>query len=83
MNYAINLPDVDPRFYQKPFGRQIEPLKKIEAFTTDPTTQSLWLSAKRKSFRSAMAEFKRLYRPTQFYARHRPEDDSFQVFYKE
>ena len=83
MNYAVKLIDVDPLYYQKSFGQQIEPLKKINAFINDPATQSVWLSAKRKSFRTAMAEFKRLYKPTQFYTRHRPEDDSFQVFYKE
>lgn len=31
-NYVVKVENVDPKFYLKPFGRQIDDLKLIESF---------------------------------------------------
>jgi chorismate mutase len=67
-----------------PFGRRIEYAKKIEEFKT--TAQKTYLSQKRRNWRSAVAEARRLYKATQYYARfHAGEhyfDDTFEFYYK-
>ncbi len=74
----------DTAYNAMPFGRQIEYRHAIEAFKA--SAQKTWVSSKRKSTASALAEFKRLYKPTQyFFVNHDGpgyHDDSFEVWYK-
>ena len=66
-----------------PFGRQIEHRRTIEAFKAK--AKSIHFSAKHKTTAAAFKEFKKLYRPTQWFLINRDSqtyhDDSFEVWY--
>lgn len=69
-----------------PFGRQIEYHGTIGDFKA--RAKSTWLSQKRKSWRTALKEFKSLHKGVreyyaQFYADPHHYDDSFQLWYIE
>lgn len=66
-----------------PFGRQLEHRAAIEAFKA--TAKSTHVRAKDRSTVAAFREFKRTYKPTQWFAvnrdAHMYHDDSFEVWY--
>lgn len=64
------------------FSDQIEVWKKIRDWKSHPNTKTEWLSQKRRSLATALAEFKALYRPSEFFADFGKNDDSFQIFYR-
>jgi len=64
------------------FSEQIEVWRKIRDWKSHPDTQTTWVSLKRKSLTRALAEFKDLYRPTEFFADFGKNDDSVQIFYR-
>ena len=75
------------KFVELPFGRQIEYFKLIEQFKSSPETKRIWLSQKRISNSKAFKEFKKLYKPKEyFYTTHdgkNYKDDSFEIFYRD
>ena len=79
---VIGLPK-DADFDAMPFGRQLEHLRAIEAFKL--TAKSVHVSRKRTTFKKALADFKRLYKPKQYFCRNTETsysyDDSFEVWY--
>lgn len=75
-----NVPD---NMEHLPFGRQIEFLKIIEEFKNN--ARSTFIDMKRRSAKAAIAEFKKLYQPKQFFCSYHDSqnyrDDSFQVWF--
>jgi hypothetical protein len=73
----------DAEYNRLPFGRQIEYNAQINRFKA--SAKSVHFNAKGTSTATAFCEFRRLYRPGQWYLVNRdaPEyhDDSFQVWY--
>ena len=71
-------------FAAMPFGRQIEPLKTIAKFKE--TCKSIWLSQKRQSYQTAIAEAKKMYDVKEyyceFYCDEERKDDSFEFWYR-
>ena len=75
-----------PKDYNKmPSGRQIEYRHVIEEFKAK--AKSVWLSQKHRSYRTAIAEAKKLYNAKQYYCRFNNApyywDHSFEFFYLE
>lgn len=66
-----------------PFGRQIEFFRIIETFKQQ--AKSIFVDMKRRTPAKAIAEFKKLYEPKQFFCSYHDEpnyrDDSFQMWY--
>jgi hypothetical protein len=72
-------------FNAMPFGRQIDVRRAIEAFKFN--SQSTHIRAKGISFAKAMADFKALYKPSEYYAvdTFAPgvwKDDTIEVWYR-
>ncbi|WP_138437930.1 hypothetical protein [Marinobacter shengliensis] len=65
-----------------PFGRKIDIFRALKEWRQDPQTKSAWLSQKRKSFATALREFKDLYDAKEYFAEFGKNDDSFQIFYR-
>lgn len=86
MKYIFSISGLpkDADYNRLPFGRQIEYRHDIDAFKT--SAKSIHVSAKRRTNKSAFAEFKRLYQPAEWFYIDRDEsmrhDDSFQVWYR-
>ena len=81
--FKINGLPKDKDFSQMSFGRQLEHLPAIQAFTANAA--SIWLSQKRQSYVKAIQEAIRLYDVDQYYCSFHCSlnyrDDSFQFFY--
>lgn len=56
--------------------------KKIREWKDHPETKIEWLDKKRRSSASALAEFKALYQPSEFFADFGKNDDSIKIFYR-
>jgi len=83
--YYKYIPGVEKGFENQSYGRQLDSLKAIQYYKT--TAISIWISCKRRSFNTALKEFKDLYRPTSYFVKYRiPDefysDDCVEVFYK-
>lgn len=75
----------DKQLAELPFGRQLEYLRKIQAWKEG--AEYVWLSQKRRSHAAAFKEFRAAHPQAEyFYEVHDSReyrDDTFQVFYKE
>lgn len=87
-SYAVNVKGLSGNdFFKCPFGRQIDDMKKIQAFIKDPATKENHVGAKHKSTMPCVKKWVKLYEATEFYARW-PEDskwykdDSVQIYYR-
>ncbi len=73
----------DKEFAGMPFGRQIEHWRTIAAFKE--TAKSVHLSQKHRSWKTVLAEAKKLYEVDQFFCEFFASefyfDDSFEFFY--
>lgn len=83
-NYAIKVDGVDARFYQRPFGRQLEDQAKIAAFKAKAKTYHV--GAKGRATKAAVKEWLKDKKPSQYYAKWGADspyykDDSVEVFY--
>ena len=83
-SYAVCVEGVDGDFFTRPFGRQLDELRKIEDFKA--TAKHGYADAKWKPTISAVKEWVRLYEPKQFFAVWTADsrflkEDSVQVFY--
>lgn len=79
-----NVPNVPSNFCELPFGRQLEYRDQIEEYKK--TAKQVHLSQKRRSYKTAIKEFKALYQPSSYYipvinVGENYFDDSFLVFY--
>lgn len=67
------------------FGRQIEYIRKIQAFKTQPGVKSNHISQKRQTYTKAIKEFIDLYNVDEYYCdfhcNSNVKDDSFEVWY--
>ena len=83
MHYFINVDGINNNFVSEPFGRQIDSLKKIEAFKK--SAKSTHISIKRTPIAKAFKEFKDLYKPIEFFGATKIndsfKDDSFKIWY--
>lgn len=83
MHYFINVDGINNNFVSEPFGRQIDSLKKIEAFKK--SAKSAYISIKRTPIAKAFKEFKDLYKPIEFFGATKIndsfKDDSFKIWY--
>jgi hypothetical protein len=81
--FKIDGMPTDKAFRALTFARQLDYRDKIAAFKA--TAKSTHWRAKDKTTRAAFLEFKRLYRPSQWYLvnrdAHMYHDDSFEVWY--
>lgn len=85
-NYLIKIDDVDPKFYEKPFGRQLEDMQKIKEFLKN--AKKYTVGAKGKSTLAAVKKEIKERNPTQYYAKWRADssnykDDSVDLYYKD
>lgn len=84
-NYAICIEGVDPLFYQKPFGRQIDDMQNIRQFQQEAKKDTV--GAKNKPTLQAVKEWIKQHKPKYFYAKWEKDsshykDDSVEIFYK-
>lgn len=82
--YAYKVDGVTPGFHNDSFGRQIDALKLCRAFRKN--AKSTYVDAKHKSTLSAVKEWVKNRKPSQFWAKWRTDssfykDDSVQVFF--
>lgn len=81
----FKLAGVPKNFDQLAFGQQVDYLRKIQQFKTQPETRSIHLSQKRKSYTKAIREAIDLYCVGEFYCQFNASsdcfDDSFEFFY--
>ncbi len=83
-NYAVNVDGVDSKFYTLPLGRQLDDLKKIQKFTD--TAKTTHIGAKGKATLSAVKDWVKDMKPTQYYAKWQEDSsnwkaDSVELFY--
>jgi hypothetical protein len=82
--FKINGIPADKHYNALPFGRQIEFRAQIEAFKA--SAKHIHFSCKRTTTAKGVTEFKKLYRPTEWFLIDRDarnyHDDSFEVWYK-
>jgi hypothetical protein len=83
-SYAVHINDIDNEFFKMPFGRQIEYAKKIKDFTSK--AKKVNVGAKGKPTLSAVKDWIKTNKPTQFYAKWKSDnsnykDDSVELFY--
>jgi hypothetical protein len=85
-NYVVNVQGLSSNdFYLQPFGRQMDDLKKIKEFKS--SAEKDYIDAKGRSTISAVKEWLKLNKPSQFYAQWQQDssaykDDSVEIFYK-
>lgn len=84
-NYAVNIKGVESRFWEKPFGRQIDSLKIIRDF--QKTAKKDYVSAKGKPTITAVKSWIKINKPLYFYAKWPKDstnykDDSVEIFYE-
>jgi len=83
-NYVVKVENVDPKFYLKPFGRQIDDLKLIDSFKK--TAKKDHVGCKGKPSLSAVKAWIKATKPKFYYAKWRKDsseykDDSVEIFY--
>lgn len=83
-SYAVNLNGVENEFFNQPFGRQLDAMKKVKEFTSK--AKKGYAGAKGKSTLAAVKDWVKLNQPTQFYAKWKSDsssykDDSVEIFY--
>lgn len=84
MSYAVCVPGVDNALFRKPFGHQLDDLRRIRKWKT--AARVVWVDAKCKPTLPAVRRWIREHRPAAFYARWRSDDsmykhDSIELFY--
>jgi len=85
-NYAYKVEGVNTDFHTMPFGRQLDDMRKIREFMEGAT--SYHVGCKGKASLSAVRQWIKERKPTQFYAKWRADsanwkDDSVEIFYKD
>jgi hypothetical protein len=83
-NILVKIKGVDKDFYKAPFGRQIDDLRKVKAFTG--TAKTAYVDAKHKGTLAAVKQWIKATNPSEYYAKWRKDssnykDDSVQIFY--
>lgn len=83
-SYAVNLNGVENEFFNQPFGRQLDAMKKVKEFTSK--AKKGYAGAKGKSTLAAVKDWVKLNQPTQFYAKWKSDsssykDDSVEILY--
>jgi hypothetical protein len=84
-NYVVKIKGVDPKFYEKPFGRQLDEWRLIEDFKAK--AKSVHVDAKRKATLSAVRAYLKDHKVTEYFACWGKDssdfkDDSVEVFIK-
>lgn len=86
VKFKLNIGISDKEYNSLSFGRRLEYDKLIQTFCE--SADKHWASQKGSSFNSAIANFKKLYKPTQWYVKafnksKSPQyyDDSFVIYY--
>lgn len=83
MKIKCKINGVSSDFSNLPFGRQIDYWKIIKSF--QEKAKSTWLSKKHRSHKAALAEFKKVYSPKEYFCKINADkdyyDDSFEVWY--
>jgi hypothetical protein len=86
VRFNLNIGITEKAYLSLSFGRRLEYTRKILQFCE--SAEQVYLSQKNQTFAKAIAEFKKLYKPKQWYvSAHSKEktpnyyDDSFVVYY--
>ena len=84
-SYAFRVDGVEPEFYNRPFGRQLDSIRKAGEFCKE--AKSYHVGCKGKSTMACVKAWVKTENPTQFYAKWKSDsssykDDSVEVFYK-
>lgn len=84
-SYAVKVAGVDDRFFMRPFGRQLDDLRRIQAWQS--TAKTYHVGAKHKATLSAVRAWIKMMKPTEFYAKWRSDstdwkNDSVEIYYK-
>lgn len=84
-SYAFRVEGVEPEFYNRPFGRQLDSLRKAGEFCKD--AKSYHVDCKGKSTMACVKAWIKAEKPEQFYAKWTADTsynkhDSVEVFYK-
>ena len=85
INYAVNLNGIENDFPSKPFGQQIDAMKKVKEFKE--TAKKTRVDAKGKATMSAVKEWVKENKPSEFFASWEKDsssykDDSVEIFFK-
>jgi hypothetical protein len=83
-NYAVKVDGVNPRYYQQIFGRQLDDLKRINAFKLK--AKSYHVGSKGKATLSAVRTWLKEQKPSQYFAvwtsdSSNYKDDCVEVWY--
>ena len=84
-NYAVQINGIENDFPSKPFGQQIDAMKKLKEFKTN--SKSTRVDAKGKATMSAVKEWVKENKPSEFFASWEKDsssykDDSVEIFFK-
>ena len=84
-NYAVQINGIENDFPSKPFGQQIDAMKKIKEFKTN--AKSTRVDAKGKATMAAVKEWVKENKPSEFFASWEKDsssykDDSVEIFFK-
>ena len=83
--YAVKINEVPSDYWRKPFGRQLDDLKKINRFRERATRN--YICAKGKPTHHIVRSWLKEHKPKAYYAKWQKEtsyykDDSIEIFYE-